>query len=101
MNNNFQLELNELKEQIGIFSDRVSNVHKLVSLLNKYCKFEENNDDFYEISYLVELIEKKISDLGYDMYMINHSNNTPKTREEILEDIKRLNNATNIVFVDD
>ena len=100
MNKNYKVELIELKEQIDILANRLFNVHKMASLLNKYCKCKENKDEFYEISYIVELIEKKISELGYDIYMLTH-NNTPQTREEILEEIKMLNNAANIVFVDD
>ena len=82
-----------------IISDKVQNIHKLVSLLNKYCKANKEKDDLYEVSYIAELVENKINEVGYDLY-ITQNNENPKSIEEILENIKATVEKKQIIFND-
>lgn len=87
MNIKTQEDVDFLEINLETISKKLSNIHKLISILNKYCKANKENDNLYEISYIVELLENKISELGYDLYITTH-NDSPKILEEILQNIK-------------
>lgn len=94
-----QEDIDILQRNLEIISDKVQNIHKLVSLLNKYCKANKENDDLYEVSYIAELVENKINEVGYDLY-ITQNNENPKSIEEILENIKAAVEKKQIIFND-
>ena len=94
-----QEDIDILQRNLEIISEKVQNIHKLVSLLNKYCKANKENDDLYEVSYLAELVENKINEVGYDLY-IAQNNESSKTMEEILENIKTAVEKKQIIFND-
>ena len=94
-----QEDIDILQRNLEIISDKVQNIHKLVSLLNKYCKANKEKDDLYEVSYIAELVENKINEVGYDLY-ITQNNENPKSIEEILENIKAAVEKKQIIFND-
>ena len=94
-----QEDIDILQRNLEIISEKVQNIHKLASLLNKYCKTNKENDDLYEVSYIAELVENKINEVGYDLY-ITQNNENPKSIEEILENIKAAVEKKQIIFND-
>lgn len=65
----------KLKTELRTFTKELENVHKLASLLNNFCNSKKDDDILYEISYAIELIEKKLGELGYRLYLMTNDRN--------------------------
>ena len=63
---NLEEELNYIKDNLDAIANNLCNIHKIASLLNKYCKTNSDNDELYEVSYLAELLEEKIGKINYN-----------------------------------
>lgn len=94
-------ELQFLKNELYSLEAEINDAHKLASLLNKYCQTYKDRDELYEISYIVKLLEEKLSKVGYKIYLANHNVEEPKSIEDILKNIKKTINNHEVKLVDD
>ncbi len=92
--------LEHIKKELDSMSEELCNVHKLSSILYAYCKSRSEDDSLYEVSYIAELIEKKLSKLGYDFYDVVNFDKEPQTMEEALSELHKLHSENKIVFTE-
>lgn len=94
-------EIIALKENLKNLSINLTDVHKLVSVLNQFCKANSDVDQLYEVSYMAELIEEKIMKVSFDLYNITNDYNNQKSIEEIFENLKAAMKSRKVKLVDD
>ena len=98
---NLEEELNYIKDNLDAIANNLCNIHKIASILNKYCKTNSDNDDLYEVSYLAELLEEKIGKINYNFYMLLNYDKNFESWEDTLQNLKHLIEIKKIKYIDD
>lgn len=89
MNDIFENYIEELSEHLQYVED----IHKLVSMLIKFCETHPDDNGMYEISGIALVIEEKLNNLGKDIYHDIHKYDHPLTEKELAEQIKLIRNT--------
>ena len=71
------------------YLENVEDIHKLVSLLKKYCDSNKNSDDLYEVSEVINIVEEKLNTLAYIIFADKYNNEEQETIKSVLRKIKQ------------
>lgn len=67
----------ELYEDLELIFKKSENIYKLVNIIKKYCDSKPDSDDLYEVSYIIENILEKQTQISLDLYRVIHKNDEP------------------------
>ncbi len=94
-------ECETLRKSLYTASGMICDIHKIISLINKFCETHKDDDSLYEVSYAIKIAEEKINQLGYYIYKINNSDTHPKSFNAALKNLKKAIKKNEIKLIDD
>ena len=81
----------DVDNRLAHYSKSVENIHKLVSMLKQFCEANNDTDNLYEVSEVINVVEDRLNKLGYEIFCDIHRKDKPMSLKKALEQIKEEN----------
>ena len=86
----------DVNSKLTYYLENVEDIHKLVSIIKRFCDSNKDSDDLYEVSGVINVVEEMLNTLAYKILTDKYNNEEPQTMKSVLRKIKRAKKAESL-----